>query len=404
MTPIVALPLGKGKARPVMGATYNVVPVTSLDYRRLAERRLPRFLFDYIDGGANDELTLARNVTDFHKITVKQRVLRDVSSIDTSTTLAGEKAAMPLVLAPVGMAGMFGRRGEVQGVRAANAAGVPFTLSTVGICPLDEVRAASAKPFWFQLYMIRDRGAVAGLLERAMAAGCTTLVFTVDLPLPGMRHRDARNGMFEKSLKGALARAWQLGTRPGWIYDVGVHGKPHTFGNYADLVPDPSDLNSYKQWIDGNFDQSVTWKDIAWLRGIWKGKLLIKGVLEADDAIAAAAVGADGVIVSNHGARQLDSVASSISKLPGVVAAVGDRIEVLMDGGVRGGLDVFKAVALGARGVLIGRPWAWALAAAGQAGVASLLDVFKRELEIAMALSGVTRIAEVRRELIDSVS
>jgi L-lactate dehydrogenase (cytochrome) len=208
--------------------------------------------------------------------------------------------------------------------------------------------------------------------------------------------------MFEKSLKGALARAWQLAARPGWIYDVGVRGKPHSFGNYADLVPDPSDLDSYKRWIDGNFDQSVTWKDIEWLRALWKGKLLLKGILEVDDAQAAATVGADGIIVSNHGARQLDSVASSISKLPAVVDAVGDRIEVLMDGGVRSGLDVFKAVALGARGVLIGRPWVWALAAAGEAGVASLLDVFKRELEVAMALSGVTRISQVRRDLLDS--
>lgn len=384
--------------------TYNVVPVTSADYRRLAQKRVPRFLFDYIDGGANDELTLARNVSDFHAVCVKQRVLRDVSDIDTSATLLGEAAAMPLILAPVGMAGLFARRGELQGVRAANAASVPFTLSTVGICSVEEVRAASSQPFWFQLYMIKDRGAVQGLLARAMAAGCTTLVFTVDLPLPGMRHRDTRNGMFERSLKGALARAWQLGTRPAWLYDVGLRGKPHTFGNYVDLVPDPSDLNSYKQWIDGNYDRSVTWNDIEWLRGIWQGKVVLKGILEADDARQAADVGADGVIVSNHGARQLDTVGSSISKLPAVVDAVGDRIEVLMDGGVRGGLDVFKAVALGARGVMIGRPWVWALAAGGEVAVASLLDVFKRELEVAMALSGVTRVSEIRRDLIDGIA
>jgi L-lactate dehydrogenase (cytochrome) len=384
-----------------VGSAYNVVAVTSRDYRRLAEKRLPRFLFDYIDGGANDELTLGRNVTDFHEVLVKQHVLRDVSDIDTSTTLLGEATAMPLVLAPVGMAGLFARRGELQGVRAANAANVPFTLSTVGIASVEEVQAASSLPFWFQLYMIKDRGAVRGLLERAMAAGCTKLVFTVDLPLPGMRHRDTRNGMFEKSLKGALARAWQLGTRPAWIYDVGLRGKPHTFGNYVDLVPDPGDLNSYKQWIDGNYDRSVTWKDIEWLRGIWQGKVLIKGILEADDAQRAVDVGADAVIVSNHGARQLDTVASSISKLPGVVDAVGDRIEVLMDGGVRGGLDVFKAVALGARGVMIGRPWVWALAAGGEGAVASLLDVFRRELEVAMALSGVTRVRDIRPGLID---
>jgi L-lactate dehydrogenase (cytochrome) len=385
-----------------MGSTFNVVPVTPVDFRRLAEKRLPRFLFDYIDGGANEELTMARNVADFHKIIVKQNVLRDVAAVDTSTTLAGDAAAMPLALAPVGMAGLFGRRGEQQGVRAANAASVPFTLSTVGICPLEEVRAASASPFWFQLYIIKDRKAVQGLLERAMAVGCTKLAFTVDLPMPGWRHRDERNGMFETGLKGALARGWQVGTRLGWIYDVGVRGKPHTIGNLADVVPDPSDLNSYKKWIDGNYDRSVTWKDFDWVRKIWKGKILIKGILEPEDARSAVSAGADGVIVSNHGGRQLDSVASSISKLPAVVDAVGERIEVFMDGGVRSGLDVFKAVALGARGVFIGRPWVWALAGAGEAGVNKLLTVFKQELEVAMALNGVTRIGEIGRASIDS--
>lgn len=385
-----------------MGSTYHVVPVTPLDYRRLAEKRLPRFLFDYIDGGANDETTLARNVNDFRNIQVKQQVLRDVSRIDTSTTLMGEHVAMPVILAPVGMAGMYARRGELQAVRAANVANVPFTLSTVGICPIDEVREASGKPFWFQLYMIKNRAAVQALLEKAMQSGCTTLVFTVDLPMPGLRHRDTRNGMFDKSFRGSIARAWQLATRPGWIYDVGVRGKPHTFGNYAEFVPDPTNLDSYKSWIDGNFDRSVTWKDIEWVRGIWKGKILIKGILEADDAKKAVGI-ADGVIVSNHGARQLDGVASSISKLPSVVEAVGDRLEVYMDGGVRGGLDVFRALALGARGVMIGRPWAWALAGGGESGVTNLLDTFKRELEVAMALSGATRISEIRRELIDVI-
>ena len=295
--------------------------------------------------------------------------MRDVTNIDTSTTLAGEKAAMPLVLAPIGMAGLMARRGETRAVRAADAAGVPFTLSTVGICRLDEVGAAASKPFWFQLYMMRDRGAVKELLERATVAGCRTLVFTVDLPVPGMRHRDVRNGMLANSLKAKLVKAWQVGRRPGWVYDVALRGKPHSFGNLADLVPDPSNFYAFKAWIDDQFDTSVTWKDIAWLRGIWKGKLLLKGILEAEDGKSAADVGADGVIVSNHGGRQLDSVASSISKLPTFSDAVGDRLEVYMDGGVRGGLDVFKAVALGARGVLIGRPWVWALAGAGEAGL-----------------------------------
>ncbi|QLQ25603.1 MAG: L-lactate dehydrogenase [Dechloromonas sp.] len=385
----------------MVGRTLNILPATTLDYRRLAEKRLPRFLFDYIDGGANDEITLAANVSDFRKIRIRQRVLRDVSNIDTATLLAGEPAAMPVILAPVGMAGLYARRGEVQTVRAANAKNVPFTLSTVGICTLDEVAAAATQPFWFQLYMIRDRGTVRNLLERAQGVGCTTLVFTVDLPLAGMRHRDTRNGMLDDSLRGKLGKVWQLGTRPGWIYDVGVRGKPHSFGNLAHLVPDPTDLKAYRSWIDAQFDTSVTWKDIEWLRGIWKGRLILKGIQEPDDALAAAGVGADGVVVSNHGARQLDSVNSSISKLPGVVAAVGERLEVTVDGGVRSGLDVFKAVALGARGVMIGRPWAWALAAGGEAAVAALLATFRRELEVAMALSGVTTIGQIGPDQID---
>jgi L-lactate dehydrogenase (cytochrome) len=387
-----------------MGATYRVFPVTALDYRRLAESSLPRFLFDYVDGGANDESTLANNVADFQRVLLRQCVLRDVTNIDTSTMLAGEKVAMPLILAPVGMAGLMARRGETQAVRAADAAGVPFTMSTVGICQLDEVRAAASKPFWFQLYMMRDRGAVKELLERAVAAGCSTLVFTVDLAVTGMRHRDVRNGMFGNSLKAKLAKAWQIGSRPGWVYDVALRGKPHSFGNLADRVPDPTSLNAFAAWIGDQFDTSVTWKDIDWLRGVWKGKLLLKGILEAADGKSAADVGADGVIVSNHGGRQLDSVASSISKLPAVSDAVGDRLEVYMDGGVRGGLDVFKAVALGARGVLIGRPWVWALAGAGEAGLKNLLATMKRELEVAMALTGVTKIEQIRRELIDSTA
>jgi L-lactate dehydrogenase (cytochrome) len=381
--------------------TLNVAPVTPLDYRRLAEKRLPRFLFDYIDGGANDELTMAANISDFQKLRLRQRVMRDISSINTETTVLGEKLNMPVVLAPVGMAGLMARRGEAQGVRAAHAAGIQFTLSTVGICPLEEVKAASSRPFWFQLYMIRDRGIVRNMLTRAQAAGCTTVVFTVDLPIAGMRHRDARNGMGGHSMRARIASSWQLATHPKWIVDVGLMGKPHTFGNIEDMVADPTDMEAYKQWLNAQFDPSVTWKDIEWLRSIWPGKLIIKGVLDAEDAIAAAAAGADGIVVSNHGGRQLDSVASGISKLPSVVAAVGDKLEVLMDGGVRSGLDVTKAVALGARAVLIGRPWVWANAAHGQQGVSNLLAVFKREMEVAMALTGVTRVDQLSPELFD---
>jgi L-lactate dehydrogenase (cytochrome) len=310
---------------------------------------------------------------------------------------------MPVALAPVGMAGMFSRRGEVIGLRAADRADIPFSLSTLGVCTMEELRAASASPFWFQLYMMRDRAAVQRLLGRARENGCETLLFTVDLPMPGLRHRDVRNGMIGRpTLKARLGKVRQLVTRPGWICDVGLLGKPHTIGNLADVVPDPTDLNAYKAWIDTQFDPSVTWKDIEWLRRIWDGKLYIKGVLEGDDARAAADVGADGVVVSNHGGRQLDSVASSIAKLPEVVAAVGDRVEVLLDGGVRSGVDVLKAVALGARGVLIGRPWVWAAAGAGQQGLTDLLETFRRELQVAMALAGVSNIAGVGPEIIDA--
>ena len=381
--------------------TYNIVPVTPSDYRRLAECRLPRFLFDYIDGGANDEATLAANTNDFRNIRLRQRVMRDVSDIDTSTILAGEKAAMPVILAPVGMAGMMARRGETLAVRAANEAGVPFTLSTVGICDLEEVKRAASKPFWFQLYMMRDRGVVQDLLARAEAAGCTTLAFTVDLAVTGLRHRDLRNGALSQSPLARAVKAWEIARHPQWLVDVALRGKPHGFGNLSDRVPDPNRLEAFTAWVASQFDSSVTWKDIEWLRGVWKGRLLIKGVLEPDDARSALAAGADGVIVSNHGGRQLDSVASSISKLPLVVDAVGDRMEIYMDGGVRGGVDVFKAVALGAKGVLIGRPWVWALAGAGQSGVSNLLAMMQQEFRIAMALSGVRSVAEIGRDAID---
>ena len=384
-----------------MGHTLNILPATTLDYRRLAESRLPRFLFDYIDGGANEERTLRDNVADFQAIRIRQQVLRDVSNIDTATTLAGETCALPLALAPVGMAGMFARRGEVQGARAAEAAGIPFTLSTVGICPLEEVAAATGRPFWFQLYMIRDRKVVQQVLERAAQQGCKTLVFTVDLPVPGARHRDTRNGMLGESPRAKLGKVWQIGTRPGWIWDVAVRGKPHSFGNLADQIPNPTDLKAFRSWLDAQFDSSVTWKDIEWLRRIWKGRLILKGIQEVDDARSAVQVGADGLIVSNHGGRQLDSVASSISKLPAIAAAVGDELEVWMDGGVRSGLDIFKAVALGARGVLVGRPWVWALAGGGERGLVNLLDTYKKELEVAMALSGVSRIEHISPAQID---
>jgi len=380
---------------------YDVTPISAEDYRRRAKLRLPRFLYDYIDGGANDEVTMADNVSDFRDIRLKQRVMRDVSNIDTSTVLSGRTTDMPVVLAPVGFAGMFARRGEVQGALAANAANIPFTTSTLGICPVEEIAEATGSAFWFQLYMLRDRGLVEKLLERAQAAGCDTLMFTVDLPVAGMRLRDYRNGMLGGGVPGQLSKIAQILTSPLWVVDVGLKGKPHNLGNLREAVTDPDNLDTYKAFVDSQFDPSVTWEDIAWLRKIWPGKLLIKGVLEADDAHAAVDVGADGVIVSNHGGRQLDGVASGISKLPHVAAAVGDRTEVYVDGGVRGGIDVVKALALGAKGVLIGRPWVWAIGAGGQSALSNLLDVFQREISTAMALMGVSTIEGITSDLVD---
>ena len=379
-----------------------VTPVTSADFKEFARRRLPRFLIDYIDGGCNNEDTLRANEQRLRAIGLRQRVMRDVSRVNTEATLLGRDCSMPLALAPVGMAGMMARRGEVMGARAADRAGVPFTLSTVGICSYDEVARAAASPPWFQLYMLRDRDVVRDLLQRVRDQGCDTLLFTVDLAVPGMRHRDVRNGMLGGSpLDSALAKATQLALRPRWIMDVALGGKPLNFGNLAHLVPDPNDLNAYKSWIDAQFDPSVTWEDIAWLRDIWPGKLVIKGVLEVDDAQAAARVGADGIVVSNHGGRQLDSVAASIDKLPAIAAAVGAQLTVFMDGGVRGGIDIAKALACGAHGVLIGRPWVWAAAGGGQTGLERLLRNFREELAVAMALLGVNSIAELDASALD---
>jgi L-lactate dehydrogenase (cytochrome) len=382
--------------------SYSVMPVTALDYRRLAARRLPRFLFDYIDGGAGEERSMRANVADFERISLRQRVLRNVDHVDTGTSLCGRSLRMPVVLAPVGLAGMFRRRGEAQAAKAASAAGIAFTTSTVGICSVEEVQAASAEPVWFQLYMLRDRGVVEALLERARASGSDTLVFTVDLAVAGPRYRDFRNGMLGGGRRGALFKAWQLLSRPRWLLDVGVRGKPHDFGNLREVVGSSEDLDAFKAFVDSQFDPSVTWDDIHWLRSRWDGQLVIKGVMTGSDAAQAADAGADAVVVSNHGGRQLEGVASSVSRLTEVADTVGDRVEVLMDGGVRSGTDVVKALALGARGVMIGRPWAWALAAAGSEGVASLLEVMQREIAISMALMGVNAVSELGPDLLES--
>lgn len=378
-----------------------VTPVTTEDYRLLAKKRLPRFIFEYIDGGANGQETLRANLSDFKKYTIKQHVMHDVSTVDTSTALLGQPSSMPIALAPVGMAGMMARRGEVKAARCAKAVGIPFTTSTVGICPVEEIQASINSPFWFQLYMLRDRDIILALLNRAQAAGCNTLVFTVDLAVAGMRHADTRNGMLAPGIKGSSAKLKQLLSRPAWIYDVALRGRPLSFGNLTECVANPNDLNAFKAFIDNQFDPTVTWKDIAWLRSHWKGKLVIKGVMEANDAQAAADAGADAVLVSNHGGRQLDGAASSISKLSGIVSAIGSNIPVYMDGGVRNGIDVIKAIALGAQGVFIGRSWVYALAARGERGLIDLLNVYQREMETAMALMGVNKLSEITSDMIE---
>lgn len=371
------------------------------DYRELARRRLPKFLFEYIDGGSYSETTLRRNVTDLQDIALRQRVLRDVSDIDLSTTLFGRKSALPVALAPIGLAGMNARRGEVQAARAAAAFGVPFTLSTVSACSIAEVTAGSPEPFWFQLYMIRDRGFMTDLLAQAAEADCTALVFTVDMPVPGSRYRDLRSGLAgAPGLTGDLRRVWQAVQRPGWAWDVGVNGRPHALGNVAPVLGDGSGLEDFFAWMRDNFDPTVTWDDLRWVREQWKGPLILKGVLDPEDARAAIDVGADGLVVSNHGGRQLDGALSSARALPAIAGAVGGRVPILADGGVRSGLDVVRMLALGADGVLIGRAWAYALAARGQAGVTHVLDLLAAEMKVAMALSGVTSVRGISPDML----
>ncbi|MEO8722277.1 MAG: FMN-dependent L-lactate dehydrogenase LldD [Sphingobium sp.] len=371
------------------------------DFREAARRRLPRFLFEYIDGGSYSEVTLGKNVTDLSGIALRQRVLRDVSNLDLSTELFGQKLAMPVVLAPIGLAGLNARRGECQAVRAANAANIPFTLSTVSACAIDEVARSARKPFWFQLYMIRDRAFMKDLLRQATEARCSALVFTVDMPVPGSRYRDYRTGLAgAPGLKGAAWRAAQAMVRPGWTWDVGLRGRPHALGNVLPVLKGRTGIEDFFAWMRNNFDPSISWRDLDFIRSEWKGPLIIKGLLDPEDAKEAAEIGADGIVVSNHGGRQLDGVLSTARALPAIADAAGDRLTVLVDGGVRSGLDVIRMLALGAKGVLLGRAWAYALAAQGEAGVTRMLQLIESEMRVAMSLTGVTRISEINRTIL----
>ena len=376
----------------------EVAPATVLDYRELARRRLPRQLFDYLDGGAYEEATLRANVEDLQRVLLRQRVMRDVSTRAQATEVLGQRLACPVVLAPVGLAGMCAPRAEVQAARAAESLGVPFIESTVSICSVEEVAAATSTPPWFQLYVMRDRSYAEDLMARAHAVGAPVLVLTIDLAVVGARHRDTRNAMVgQPSTWAKLRRGVDLLAHPRWIRSVALGGKPLTFGNLAQAVPEARTPAAFRSWIDAQFDPSVTWEDIAWVREHWPGRLIVKGALDPEDARRALHAGVDGIVVSNHGGRQLDSVPSTVRALPDIVDAVGDRLEVLVDGGVRNGLDVVKLLALGARAVLLGRAWAWAVAARGHDGVRHMLKILQADIDVALALTACTSIADVDR-------
>ena len=369
------------------------------DYRDIARAKLPRFLFEYLDGGSYDEVTLSRNRSDLSAIALRQRILRDVSSLDLSTSLFGQTQSLPIALAPIGLAGMNARRGETQAVRAANEAHIPFCLSTVSVCPLQEVAKASTQPFWFQLYMIKDRAFMRDLLALAQAASCSALVLTVDMPVPGARYRDVRSGLAgAPGFQGDMRRAWQGMMRPFWALDVGLLGRPHQLGNIAPVLGAQSGMEDFFAWMRGNFDASITWADLDFIRANWSGPLILKGILDVDDALQAAQAGIDGIVVSNHGGRQLDGVPSVASALPAIAKALDGRLTLLADGGVRSGLDVVRMLALGADCVLLGRAWAYALASNGQAGVTHMIKLIEAEMRVAMALTGAVRISDLSRE------
>lgn len=371
---------------------------STTDYRAAAQKRLPPFLFHYLDGGAYAEKTLARNVDDLADVALRQRVLKDMSQLDTSIELFGEKFSIPVALAPVGLTGMFARRGEVQAAMAADKKGIPFTMSSVSVCPIEEVAPRLGRPMWFQLYVLKDRGFMKNALERAQAAGVSTLVFTVDMPVPGARYRDAHSGM--SGPNAAMRRYLQAATHPHWALDVGLMGRPHTLGNISTYKGQNVSLEDYMGYLGANFDPSISWSDLEWIRDFWKGPMLIKGILDPEDARDAVRFGADGIIVSNHGGRQLDGVLSSARALPAIADAVKGQIKIFADSGVRNGLDIVRLLALGADCTMIGRAFVYALAAEGEAGVTNLLNLLEKEMRVAMTLTSVKKVSEITGDLL----
>lgn len=384
--------------------TLELEPATIADYRELARQRLPRQLFDYVDGGAFAENTMRANEADLHALKLRQRVLRDVSSRTLATTVLGETLSLPLVLAPVGFAGMFAPRAEVLAARAAERTGIIFCESTLSICGIEEVASATSRASWFQLYVMKDRAYAEDLIGRAKTAGCSTLVLTVDLPMPGRRFRDTRNG-----LNGGTAalrqyrRKLDIARHPRWVREVALGGRPLTFGNLERAVPSGKVPQDFQHWVSSQFDPSVTWRDLEWLRSLWGGNIILKGILDPEDAREAVANGVDAIVVSNHGGRQLDDVTSTARILPSIADAVGGDVQILMDGGVRSGLDVVKALSLGARACLIGRPWVYAAAARGEQGVVDVIESFRADLMVALALTGVTDVSDLDASVLESV-
>jgi L-lactate dehydrogenase (cytochrome) len=363
------------------------------DLRELHKRRVPKAFFDYADRGSYSEDTLRANHDDLQQIKFRQRVLVDISKRDLSTTILGERAAMPLILAPVGLLGMQHGDGEIHACRAAQAAGIPFTQSTMSICSIEDIAAAVDKPFWFQLYVMKDRGFIKALIERAIAAKCSALVLTVDLQVIGQRHQDIKNGMTVPP-EWTLSKFIDFATKPAWVAGV-LRGKRRTFGNLAGHLKVDQDITSLSTWINSQFDTTLNWKDVDWIRSIWPGKLVIKGILDVEDAEIAAKTGAQALVVSNHGGRQLDGAPSSIEALPEIVDTVGSKIEVMFDGGIRSGQDVMRALALGAKSCMIGRAYAYGLGAGGEEGVAKAISLIAKELETTMGLCGVNTIPEI---------
>lgn len=384
----------------MVGSSDRMRNITCIEDLRLAhKRRVPKAFFDYADRGSYAEETLRANRSDFERIKFRQRVLKDVSSRDLSTTILGQKAALPLILAPIGLGGLQYANGEIHACRAAQKAGIPYTLSIMGICSMEDVAESVKAPFWFQINFLKDRGLIKSLINRAIAVNCSALVLTVDLQLLGQRHADIKNGMTVPP-RWSLSKFVDFARRPAWVSSV-MFSKRRTFGNLAGHNgTGTEDIKSLAKWTASQFDSSFGWKDVAWVRSIWPRKLVIKGILDPDDAIEAAKIGADAIVVSNHGGRQLDGARSTIAVLPEVVEKVGSEIEVILDGGVRSGQDVVRALALGAKSCMIGRAYIYGLGAGGQRGVEKAIELIAKELEVTMGLCGVSRIRDVDRRVL----